>query len=69
MATFEFPISKIMESDSMKVELQSYELPDWKGRIRFAAQLKFLKKPVEKSKLVALQSEGHGFEPHQVVIL
>ena len=50
MAAFDFPISKIAESEGLKVELQSFELPEWKGRIRFAAQLKFLKKPVEKSK-------------------
>ena len=51
MATFKFPLSKIVVgSNDLSIKLQSYELPDWKGRIRFAAQLRYLAKPINKGK-------------------
>jgi hypothetical protein len=42
LGKFEFPLSKLFDSDSLGISLQSHELPEWKGRIRFAAQLKYL---------------------------
>ena len=53
MATFKFPLSKLVQSEDLTIKLQSHELPDWKGRIRFAAQLRYLQKPPEKSKSFA----------------
>ena len=49
MATFKFPLSKLVQCEDLTIKLQSHELPDWKGRIRFAAQLRYLEKPPEKS--------------------
>ena len=54
MASFDFPLSKVIEAEDLTVKLQSFELPDWKGRVRFAAQIKFLQRPVEKSEIYQL---------------
>ena len=50
MATFKYPLSKLLKSEDLTLKLQTHELPDWKGRIRFAAELKYLAKPPNKGK-------------------
>ncbi len=50
MATFKYPLSKLVQSDDLTLKLQTHELPEWKGRIIFAAQLKYLAKPPNTGK-------------------
>ncbi len=50
MATFKYPLSKLVQSEDLTLKLQTHELPEWKGRINFAAQLKYLAKPPNKGK-------------------
>ena len=47
MANFKFALSKLVSND-LSIKLESHELPEWKGRIRFAAQLSYLAKPMNK---------------------